>query len=102
MEDDKEITAREAGELADLSKSMCFIYKSIRASAKKGETNINLHLNDAQRGKLRSLGFGLQDEIDDDSDYRGTWITWNLPKEIERPFPPDMWGKDSRSHTGLC
>ncbi len=68
--------ATEARKLTDLNNKLNVVYGHIRVAAEKGESNVKLHLSNEVKTQLAFDGYRLNDDIDDDSDYRGTWISW--------------------------
>jgi hypothetical protein len=70
------MNATEARKLTDLKNKLNVIYGHIRVAAEKGESTIKVHLINETRNQLRSDGYRLNDDIDCDNDYRGTWISW--------------------------
>jgi predicted regulator of amino acid metabolism with ACT domain len=69
--------ASEAKKLSLIYKEVMSISKLIEIAAKRGETSIKVYIaNHDAKSTLKDMGYHTDDDIDCDSDYRGTWISW--------------------------
>lgn len=71
------MTADEALKLTKTYKELAAIFSTIKKACMQGENTITIYLlNKDVKKELGNLGYSLNDEIDDDSNYIHTWISW--------------------------
>lgn len=70
------VLAREAREIANEANRLGPVFESIRKAAHAGEMSVNCHVKGNDETVLEEMGYRCKKVVDDDSDYRGTIISW--------------------------
>ena len=68
--------AIEAKKITELAKKVNSVYQQIKTAAHNADNSIKLHISYDVKMQLKLDGYYVNDDIDGDSDYRGTWISW--------------------------